>query len=107
MEVSAFANKLLYLLLGALSPSFCLPDRHFLPIESHLNSQLKQSLLDGQLVPKSIETAIKRDIFHVRWQHASLIPQTLPLRTLASMPAWTQQAAELECRGLPHIHMVF
>lgn len=75
MEASEFANKLLYLLLGAIAPSFCLPDRHFLPIQSHLNSQFKESLLDSQSVPKSIgNNCEKKHILHMWWHHASLIP---------------------------------
>lgn len=93
------------LALGTLSPSFCLPDGHFLPIQSHLNSQFK-NLLDGQFVPKSIETVIKRDIFHVWWHHASLILQTLLLRTLASVASEAQQAAGVGDCGLMHIHNV-
>ena len=60
----------------------------------------------AQFVPKSIETVIKRDIFHVWWHHASLILQTLLLRMLASLASKAQQAAEVGDCGLMHIHNV-
>lgn len=64
-----------------------LPSRQtFLPIQSHVNSQFKESLLDGQFVPKSIGNSHKKRLtHHVWWHHASLRLQTLLLRMLASV----------------------
>lgn len=68
-----------------LFPPPLLPPRQtFFPIRSHVNSQFKESLLDGQFVPKSIGNSHKKILtLHVWWRPASLRPQTLLLRMLA------------------------
>ena len=78
----------------------------FLGYPKQFEFPVQEYLLDGQFVPKSIETVIKRDIFHVWWHHASLILQTLLLRMLASLASKAQQAAEVGDCGLMHIHNV-
>ena len=78
----------------------------FLAYPKPFEFPVQESLLDGQFVPKSTETVIQRDIFHVWRHHASLILQTLLLRTLASGPAKAQQAAGAGDCGLMHIHNV-